>query len=142
MKTSLRGMLDRSQFGHVPQRLLFLFLKVEVEGDTDESGEPVGTMTPVLVTDVPASQDLSFERIVDEADDVTEDWEYVMIAAFGDDEGDDAIEDRVERCLEDMATQVMTGGDLSRFLLVDRAQNPVLLDDEADDDLDLPPTIH
>jgi len=120
--------------------LLFLFLKVEVEGDTDEGGDPVGTMTPVLVTDVAANHDLSFESIVDEADDVTEDWEYVMIAAFGEETAEDAIEERVERCLEDMATRVMTGGDLSHFLLVDRAQNPVLLDDA--DELEIPPTIH
>lgn len=140
MKTSLRGLIDEVRIDGLPQRLLFLFLKVEVEGDGDDEGEPMGTMTPVLVTDVPASQDLSFERIVDEADDVTEDWEYVMIAAFGDSEGQTAIEERVERCLEDMATQVMTGGDLSRFLLVDRAQNPVLLDDA--DELEIPPTIH
>jgi hypothetical protein len=140
MKTSLRGLIDRSAIGDLPQRLLFLFLKVEVEGDTDEGGDPVGTMTPVLVTDVAANHDLSFESIVDEADDVTEDWEYVMIAAFGEETAEDAIEERVERCLEDMATRVMTGGDLSHFLLVDRAQNPVLLDDA--DELEIPPTIH
>ena len=65
MKTSLRGLLDEARIAGLPQRLLFLFLKVEVEGDADEDGEPMGTMTPVLVTDVPASHDLSFERIVD-----------------------------------------------------------------------------
>ncbi|MEQ8965116.1 MAG: hypothetical protein RID91_04760 [Azospirillaceae bacterium] len=151
MRSVINGLIEGGRIDGGPQRLLFLFLKVEFEGEgasTDEGAfetaeiaiDATGTMTPVMVTDLPATRDLDFERIVDEADDVNEDWEYVMIAACPEEDGD--LEERIERCLEDMATRVMTGGDLSRFLIVDRAQNPVHLDDDEDEDSVIPPTIH
>jgi len=149
MRSMISGLIEGGRTDGGTQRLLFLFLKVEFgadgqDGDIFDGAEiavdATGTMTPVMVTDLPASRDLDFERIVDEADDVNEDWEYVMIAACSEEDGD--LEERIERCLEDMATRVMTGGDLSRFLIVDRAQNPVHLDDDEDDEATIPPTIH
>jgi hypothetical protein len=114
-----------------PQRLLFVFLKASLPEDAvaDEEasfheGEG-GTLTPVMCVDKVLDELGSFADLVEESNQISEDWQIVLVASLTGRNGVAPTPNGALEPLKLMVKTVETGGDLSNFLAFDREGEPI-----------------
>lgn len=106
-----------------PQRLLFLFAKVdEVE---EQSGQARGTISPVMCVDKLPSELSDFTSLVSEADSIAKAWDFVLISGLNGQNNTAPSSEDAEPYLNKMTNDVASGQDLNRYMIMDRQQNQI-----------------
>lgn len=109
------------------QRLLFLFAASDVVKKAKKRDEKKGTLSPVMCVDkLPAEVD-SFKALAGEADGISQDWDMVLIAALSGEGATAPTTEEAEPFLNKMANDLSSGQDLSRYVIFDREENPIVI---------------
>jgi len=115
--------------------LLVVLVKVQrhqIKGEDGEFREQdgEGTLMPLMVRDFHLTAETTLADIVGEADQVSTDWEFLMMAVMGGRNGEYATEAETEPHLTRMAQSLTTGEDLERFAFFTREGEPVQVSSE------------
>ena len=95
---------------------------------TKEQPEPQRLLmhiTPVMCVDKLPEELSNFSDLVGEADSINKDWNIVLFAALSGSNGTPPSTTEVDPYLNKMTNDVASGGDLSRYVIIDREQNPI-----------------
>ena len=109
------------------QRLLLLFAKATPIRGAHKTKHFSGTIVPVMCVDKSPGEIEGFEKIVQEADSITDQWDFVLVGALEGSQGLPPGPDEVEAQLHKMSNNLASGGDLSPYLVLDRQQRPIVI---------------
>ncbi len=114
-----------------PQRLLLVFLSVSLPKDHLEedkarfqSGEG-GALEAVMSVDKAPDEVSSFADLVVEADAMSKEWEIILVAGLGGNDGQEPRQEDITASLESMVKVVQSAGDFSRFMAFGRDGLPL-----------------
>ncbi|MCF6194075.1 MAG: hypothetical protein L3J46_07060 [Kangiellaceae bacterium] len=124
MSSSFKKMIDAAEAQEQPQRILIMLAKSEVEASDKEKGMS-GTITPVICVDKTPDEITSFEDFVKEADSINPDWDMMFIAGLAGENNEMPTPEDADPILNNMVNNLMSGQDLSRYLVLDRNDDPV-----------------
>jgi hypothetical protein len=110
-----------------PQRLLFLFASTEATKKSRKRDDKKGTIEPTMVVDKLPDELTSFAELVKEADTINKEWDFVFIASLGGQNRQHPTSEEAEKYLNQMTDDVMTGTNISRYVVFDREENPIEL---------------
>jgi len=128
MSGEFSKLIEAAKQQEQPQRLLMLFAKAEGNKKKGKNAvNETGTVTPLMCVDKLPEELESFDALIKEADGISEDWNFVLIAGLGGSDGVAPPTEAAEPYLNQMANAVMMGQDLTGYTILDRQQNPVLL---------------
>ena len=129
MSGEFSKLIEAAKQQEQPQRLLMLFAKAEGNKKKGKNAvNETGTVTPLMCVDKLPEELESFDALIKEADGISEDWNFVLIAGLGGSDGVAPPTEAAEPYLNQMANDVMMGQDLTGYTILDRQQNPVLLE--------------
>ena len=117
-------MVDAAEAQDQPQRLLIMLAKSEIETNDKEEGMS-GTITPVICVDKTPEEITTFEDFVTEADSINADWDMMFIAGLAGENNQMPTPEEADPVLNKMVNDLMSGQDLSRYLVLDRNEEPV-----------------
>ncbi len=126
MVTDFQSLVNAAKKQEQPQRLLFLFAKAETE-ENQAKNQHRGTLTPVMCVDKLPSELGSFSDFSAEADNISKEWDFMIAVGLSGQNGVAPSSDDVEPFLNQMINNLTAGQDLSRYVIFDREQNPVLI---------------
>ena len=124
MSSNFKKMIDAAQAQDQPQRILIMLAKSEVEESDKEKGIS-GTITPVICVDKTPDEITSFEDFVKEADSINSEWDMMFIAGLAGENNEMPTPEDADPILNQMVNNLMSGQDLSRYLVLDRNDDPV-----------------
>ncbi len=124
MSSNFKKMIDAAQAQDQPQRILIMLAKSEVEESDKEKGMS-GTITPVICVDKTPDEITSFEDFVKEADSINSEWDMMFIAGLAGENNEMPTPEDADPILNQMVNNLMSGQDLSRYLVLDRNDDPV-----------------
>ncbi len=124
MSSNFLKMVAAAQAQDQPQRLLIMLAKSEIETDDKDKGMS-GTITPVICVDKTPDEITTFEDFVAEADSINSDWDMLFIAGLAGENDQMPTPEEADPILNKMVNDLMTGQDLSRYLVLDRNEDPV-----------------
>jgi hypothetical protein len=124
MDSHFEKMLAAAKAQPEPQRLLFMLAKSEIDSSDEETGIK-GTISPVMCVDKLPEELTSFENFVSEADKISSDWDMIFMAGVGGENQQMPTPEEAEPILNKMVDDLMSGQDLSRYLVIDRSNQPV-----------------
>jgi len=114
-----------------PQRLLFVFLKavLPTEANADElecyKSAQGGQLQPMMTVDKELSELSTFDALVEESKGAGKDWQIVLIAALSGVNGVVPTSKEAEEAIDTMLKVVQGGGDLTKFMALDRDGDPI-----------------
>ncbi len=131
MISKFSDLLDMAVTQDQPQRLLLLFAQAD-NGKPTKSNEKQnkakkGTITPVMCVDKLPQEIASFESLINEADDINSDWNFVLIAGLSGQNNEAPSSEDADSYLNQMVNGLAAGEDLSRYIIFDREQNPIMM---------------
>lgn len=108
-----------------PPQLLTVLIKADAMHQQDDDGQhrPLareGVLQPIMVKSRRVTPELNFEQLKAEAIELDDRWAFMMLAILPDHPAGPPVPGEVDEHLKNMARTVLTGGDLSRYLFVDR----------------------
>lgn len=128
---SFESLLQAARQQIEPQRVLFVFLQASLPKDFDaaekdryEAGEG-GSLKPVMCVDKTLDELSTFAELVEESKQMQQEWQIALIACLDGKHGLPPDAEQAERALKNMMQTVMSGGDLSRYVALDRNGEPV-----------------
>ncbi len=124
MSSSFKKMIQAAEAQDQPQRLLIMLAKSEVETDDKEEGMS-GTISPVICVDKTPDEITTFEDFVSEADKINPDWDMLFIAGLTGENNQMPTTEEADPVLNKMVNDLMSGQDLSNYLVLDRNEDPV-----------------
>jgi len=124
MSSNFKKMVDAAEAQDQPQRLLIMLAKSEIETDDKEKGM-AGTITPVICVDKTPDEITTFKDFVAEADSINPDWDMMFIAGLAGENDEMPTPEEADPILNKMVNDLMSGQDLSRYLVLDRNEDPV-----------------
>ncbi|MBK1705007.1 hypothetical protein [Halochromatium glycolicum] len=126
MLRNFQDLLDMAAMQDEPQRLLLVLAKTDSES-TNGSSQRTGTISPVICNDKLPSEIESFAALVAEADEITQDWDLILIASLDGERGHAPSSEQAQAHLNKMVSDVQNGQDLSRYLILDRQEQVVTM---------------
>lgn len=108
-----------------PQRLLFLFAQTEEKNSKKSKKHKKGTISPTMCVDKLPDELTTFENLVEEADSISKDWNFIFIAGLSGTNGQPPSEDDAEPYLNKMTNDISSGADLSRYVVFDRSEQAI-----------------
>jgi hypothetical protein len=123
-----KDLLKMSTEQEQPQRLLFLFAKVEAQNPKKSKKHQRGTITPVMCVDKLPEELTSFANLVKEADSIEKNWDFVFIASLSGEHGMTPTSDDAEPFLNQMTHDVESGNNVARYVVFDRNEQPIVLE--------------
>ena len=126
MVTNFQSLVTAAKQQAQPQRLLFLFAKADAE-DGKQSDQQRGTLSPLMCVDKLPEELTSFADFSDEADSVSPDWDFMLAVGLSGKDGIAPSSEDAEPFLNQMVSNLTSGQDLSRYVIFDRQDNPVLI---------------
>lgn len=108
-----------------PPQLLTVLIKADAVHQQDDDGQhrPLageGVLQPIMVKSRRVTPELNFAQLKAEATELDDRWAFMMLAILPDHPAGPPASGEVDEHLKNMARTVLTGGDLSRYLFVDR----------------------
>lgn len=106
-------------------------MKASLPKDYDEAEEvrfnegEGGQLIPLMCVDKPLDELITFDDLIEESKQISEDWKIVLVAAMSGRAGVMPNSDEAKQPLNMMIQAVEQGGDLSRFMAFDRKGNPI-----------------
>jgi hypothetical protein len=126
MVTNFQSLISAARQQSQPQRLLFLFAKAETEKE-GKSDTQRGTLSPLMCVDKLPEELTTFAEFSDEADSISPDWDFMLAAGLSGNNGKPPSSEDAEAFLNQMVDNLTSGQDLSRYVIFDRNDNPVLI---------------
>lgn len=126
MVSNFQGLISAAKQQPQPQRLLFLFAKAETD-DEGNTHQQRGTLSPLMCVDKLPDELSSFADFSDEADSISPDWDFMLAAGLSGHNGKAPSSEDAEPFLNQMVSNLTSGQDLSRYIIFDRNDNPVLI---------------
>ena len=120
-------LLEMANEQTAPQRLLFLFAATEESNKSKKRDDKKGTITPTMVVDKLPSELTDFTTLVNEADSINKEWNFVFIASLSDDHNTAPSSEHAEPFLDTMTTDITSGNNINRYVVFDRQENPIEL---------------
>ncbi len=114
-----------------PQRLLFVFLSTEEPEDaTKEQASQFaagqgGHLHPVMCVDKDINDLTTFKDLVAESEQMEKEWHIVLIAGLAGKNGVPPTSEDADEPLNAMLKTVQGGGDISKYMALDKQENPV-----------------
>jgi len=124
MSSNFKKMVEAAEAQNQPQRLLILLAKSEIETNDKDEGIS-GTITPVICVDKTPDEITTFEDFVAEADLINTDWDMMFIAGLTGENNQMPTPEEADPILNKMVNDLMSGQDLSRYLVLDRNDETV-----------------
>lgn len=108
-----------------PPQLLTVLIKADSIHQRGEDGQnrPLadeGVLKPIMVKARQVTPGLVFEHLKAEANELNDRWTFMMLAILPSHPAGPPAPGDVDEHLKNMARTLLTGGDLSRYLFVDR----------------------
>lgn len=103
-----------------PQQFLFLFVKADSKTNAVKTSHSSGTIAPVMCVDKAVHELTTFKNLINEADTITKKWDFILIGCLS------ASADP-EPHLTKMSNDVANGNDLSRYVIFDREERPIIV---------------
>lgn len=125
MITNFQELLNEANKLEQPQRLLFLFAKADAK--KKKTKHKTGTITPIMCVDKLPGELSDFASFAKEADNISNEWDMMMIAGLNGQNGTAPTTDEAEPYLNQMANNVSDGQDLSNYVIFDREENPIVM---------------
>lgn len=126
MVSNFQSLISAAKQQPQPQRLLFLFAKAETEA-SGKSKQQRGTLSPLMCVDKLPEELSNFSAFSDEADSISPDWDFMLAAGLSGQNGKAPSSEEAEPFLNQMVSNLTSGQDLSRYVIFDRNDNPVLI---------------
>lgn len=118
-----------------PARLLTVLVKAQLayrrRDDSTHAMLDEGLLEPVMARDWAITEDLSLDQIVTTADEVVDDWRFIMTAVFPGSRGTAPTSAACDPHLERMAKALMLNESLDSFVFFDRHGTPVQIQGAA-----------
>lgn len=129
MISNFSDLLEMAQSQEQPQRLLMLFALADGGSDNPKKQRKKqhGTIAPVMCVDKLPQEIESFAALVAEADRISQDWNFIIIAGLSGENGVAPSTEDADPYLNQMANGLTMGEDLSRYLIFDRSENPIVM---------------
>ena len=127
MITNFAQLLQASTEQDQPQRLLFLFAKAESSKKKKSKKQQNGAISPVMCVDKLPEDIESFQSLVKEADEISKEWDFVIIAGLSGQNGVTPSTEDADPYLNQMTNHLASGGDLSQYVIFDREDSPVIV---------------
>ncbi|KZZ29586.1 ribonucleotide reductase subunit alpha, partial [Oleiphilus sp. HI0081] len=105
MISTFSELLTAAQEQDQPQRLLFLFAKAEGEAGK-KKGEQEGSLSPVMCVDKLPEEIESFAALSEEADSISDEWDFMFVAGLAGQDGEAPSPDDAEPYLNQMANNL------------------------------------
>jgi len=121
-----QDLLDMAHAMDEPQRLLLLLAKSESRPGGEDTHS--GTLTPIICVDKSPEEIADFPSLVAEADQVTNDWDMMLVTSMSGQDGEPPTSAQAEPHLDRMANDLLHGQDLSRYVIFDRHENLVFIE--------------
>ncbi len=118
--TNFNDLLIAAKQEPIPQRFLFLFAKATSLKNGVKSHHNSGTIAPVMCVDKTVDELTTLSALVKEADSISDKWDFVFIGCLG-------AHIDVEAHLTKMSNDVANGNDLSRYIILDRQERPIII---------------
>jgi hypothetical protein len=122
-----KDLLSKTAEQTEPQRLMFLFANAEAKNAKKSKKHQQGTITPVMCVDKLAEELSTFADLVNEADSIEKQWNFVFIASLSGENGQPPTTEQAEPYLNQMANDVESGNNVSRYIILDRNEQPIEL---------------
>ncbi|MEZ5525378.1 MAG: hypothetical protein R3E62_10530 [Pseudomonadales bacterium] len=126
MIANFADLLKMASSQEQPQRLLLLFAHAE-SARKKASKKQRGTITPVMCVDKLPEEIDSFEALVAEADSINTGWNFIIIAGLSGNQGKAPTPEEADPYLNQMVNGLAAGESLSRYIVFDREQSPILM---------------
>ncbi len=127
MSSPFSNLVSEAKNQDQPQRLLFLFAQIEKQDSKKHKRRQRGSLVPVMCVDkIPAELE-GFAGFAAEADQISADWDFMIAAGLSGVEGELPSSDDAEPHLNKMANDLMMGADLSKYVIIDRKDNVVMM---------------
>lgn len=127
MTMQFKELLDAASNQDEPQRLLFLFAQIEKQESKKHKKRQRGSVVPLMCVDKLPSELQDFRTFSAEADQISADWDFMVVAGLGGVNGMPPSTEDAEPHLNKMANDLMMGADLSKYVIFDRKENPVTM---------------
>jgi hypothetical protein len=127
MISMFSDLLEMANEQTAPQRLLFLFAATEESNKSKKRDDKKGTITPTMVVDKLPSELTDFTTLVNEADSINKEWNFVFIASLSGDHNTPPSSEHAEPFLDTMTTDITSGNNINRYVVFDRQENPIEL---------------
>lgn len=128
MIANLTDLITAAQEQSEPQRLLFLFARAETQKKKKKKkNQQSDTITPVMCVDKLPEEIASFQALIAEADNITTEWDFMLVAGLSGANGNAPSTEDAEPHLNKMANDLMAGQDLSQYIIFDRTENPIVV---------------
>jgi len=131
MISTFPDLLEMATSQDQPQRLLFLFAQAEginsPKSNKKKNKAQKGTITPVMCVDKLPQEVESFEALITEADSINKGWNFIVIAGLSGKNNEAPSTEDAEPYLNQMVNGLASGEDLSRYIIFDREQNPIMM---------------
>ena len=118
-------LLAMAQQQDQPQRLLFLFAQPEGNNPKKSKKHQKGHLTPVMCVDKLPEEVGSFSALVDEADKIEKNWQFIFISGLSGENNQAPTTEDAEPYLNRMTSDLMTGQNIARYLVLDRDGKPI-----------------
>lgn len=125
MISNFTQLLEAAKTQEQPQRLLFLFAQAETNSKKNQ--QKTGTLTPLMCVDKLPEELGDFASFCKEADQISKDWDMMIIAGLNGADGKAPSSDEAEPFLNQMANNLSQGQDLSGYVIFDRKENPIVI---------------
>ena len=126
-------LLEAARAEREPQRMLFVFVKSVPQKDYSEDQMQQfraglgGALLPLMSVDKEPEGLADFDQLVREAKQRSDDWDKVLVACLGGQQGRPPARAKTDAALDEMIRRVEQGADLSRYLCFDRDAEPVFI---------------
>lgn len=127
MATGFQELLDAARQQAQPQRLLFLFAQIEKLDSKRHKQRQRGALVPLMCVDKLPDDLTTFSAFAAEADQVSKEWDFMIVAALDGESGELPSSEQAELHLNRMANDLAVGADLSRYVIFDRKAQPVVM---------------
>lgn len=108
-----------------PQRLLFLFARADSEAADEDITKHRGTIEPVMCVDKLPEELDTFQALVAEADDITKEWNFILIGSLSGSDGELPSSEAAETHLMQMTNNLVSGQNIGQYVIFDRDENSV-----------------
>jgi hypothetical protein len=127
MPSPFSNLISEAKNQDQPQRLLFLFAQIEKQESKKHKRRQRGALVPVMCVDKLPAELETFAGFSEEADKISADWDFMIAAGLSGENGVLPSSDDAEPHLNKMANDLMMGADLSKYVVIDRKDNIVMM---------------
>lgn len=125
MISSFEELLTAAREQAEPQRLLFLFAKTDSQTTDDDMTKHRGTIEPIMCVDKLPEELDTFQALVAEADDITKEWNFILIGSLSGSNGELPTSEAAETHLMQMTNNLVSGQNIDLYVIFDRDGNSV-----------------